>query len=158
DEQISHFTDPQRAFFQAQGYPANFLFRFVYAGPVCDSNTKFASQIASLVDQARAATGRNKVDIVAHSMGAIATRLYLNQGGDKKVKPLVMLGGTNHGALAGAEGPALQAAFGAPAYEGMKELFPIYACRGQTIGGAADVQFTVNGCLTPTGRTVARDE
>jgi triacylglycerol esterase/lipase EstA (alpha/beta hydrolase family) len=157
NDQVSHFTDAQRDFFRARGYPDNFLVRFVYSGATCDGNQQFANQIASLVSSVRASTGEQHVDIVAHSMGAIATRLYLNQGGTSFVKHLAMLGGTNHGALAGVEGVALQTAFGAPAYEGMKELFPIYACQGQTLG-AADIQFAVNGCLTLTGRTVNRDE
>ncbi|HTE52392.1 MAG TPA: hypothetical protein VK698_16185 [Kofleriaceae bacterium] len=158
NDQVSHFTDAQRDFFRARGYPDTHLIRFVFSGATCDSNIAFADQIAGLVAQVRASTGSSKVDIIAHSMGALATRLYIAQGGDHFVDHFVSIAGTNHGALAGVEGIALQLAFGAPAYQGMKELFPIYACAGQTQAGAADVQFTVNGCLTLLGRTVNRDE
>lgn len=157
-EQISHFTDPQRQFFASKGYPASFMYRFVFSGAQCGSNIDFANEISDLVDQALAETGADRVNIVAHSMGALATRLYLYQGGNKKVRRFISLAGANHGGNGAAVAVQLQAAFGYPAYEGGKELYPPYACAGQTSGGAADIQATVNGCLTATGRTAYVDE
>ena len=55
-DQVSHFTDGQRAFFEAQGYPADRLVRFVFSGAQCGSNLAFAAQLASLVSNVRAST------------------------------------------------------------------------------------------------------
>src|SRR5829696_350578 len=62
------------------------------------SNRTTASQIATKVDQIRAATGAAKVDIISHSMGGLSSRYYVkNLGGDLKVDEWVSLGGPNHG-------------------------------------------------------------
>ena len=62
------------------------------------SNATTASQIATKVDQIRAATGAAKVDIISHSMGGLSSRYYVkNLGGDLKVDEWVSLGGPNHG-------------------------------------------------------------
>jgi hypothetical protein len=90
-------------------------------------------------------------------MGALTVRLYLLEGSGE-VDDFVSIGGAHHGSVVAAAAVEWQAKAGAPAYEGAKEMTPPYACQGQASGGAADVQFSVNGCLTPTGRTVERDE
>jgi len=159
DEQASHFTDAQMAYFAAQGYPSDYLYRFVNQGPQCTSNIDFAAQLRDLVAEVRAITGRPRVDIVAHSMGALATRLYLHQGGTRCVRAFVSIAGGNHGSGFAQVGLGWQDMFGGyPAFEGVQEMFPPYACAGQTYGGSADIQATVNGCLTPWGRTVYVDE
>jgi pimeloyl-ACP methyl ester carboxylesterase len=157
-EQVSHFWDPMMGLFASRGYPSAYLNRFVFSGPQCASNIDFAAEISDLADSVLAATGRPRVDVVAHSMGALATRLYILQGGNRNIRDFAMVAGANHGGEGAAPGVFLQSIFGAPAYEGMKEMFPPYACEGQASGGAADIQFELNGCLTPTGRTVWRDE
>jgi len=155
-EQTSHFTDPQRAFFASKGYPENYLFRFVAQGPWCNSAIDNAEQISDFVDMVLAQTGRPRVDMVAHSING--ARLYLLQGGNRKVRDFVSIAGANHGAETAIQALGLRAAFGYPFYEGLKEMYPTYACQGQTLGGAADIQAATNGCLTPTGRTVNMDE
>jgi pimeloyl-ACP methyl ester carboxylesterase len=157
-EQVSHFFDPMKQFFLSYGYETTDLFTFVFSGAQCGSNIDFANEIAQQVRDIRAITGAPRVDIVAHSMGALATRLYLYQGGNQCIRDFAMVGGANHGGQGAADGVFLQSIFGYPAYEGMKEMFPPYACEGQTSGGAADIQALLNGCLTPTGRTVWADE
>ena len=158
-EFVSHFTDAQRQYFLDRGYTEDLLFRFVFQGPQCGSNIDYAYQIAAKVNEVRAATGAEKVTIVGHSMGALATRLYLAWGGTQYVRNHISIGGGNHGSDAAAIWPDAQQQFGGPpAYVGLQEMYPPYACAGQTAGGAADVQLWVNGCLTPTGRTVSQDE
>jgi hypothetical protein len=157
-EQVSHFWDPMMGLFASRGYPSDYLNRFVFSGAPCGSNIDFAAEISDLVDQVRATTGAPRVDVVAHSMGALATRLYIAQGGNRYIRDFAMVAGANHGGEGAAPGEFLQSLFGYPAYEGMKEMYPPYACEGQSSGGSADIQFTVNGCLTPTGRTVTVDE
>jgi pimeloyl-ACP methyl ester carboxylesterase len=155
-EIASHFFDPMMAYFKAHGYTDAELFRYVSAGPQCDSAITQAAQLAALVDQVRATTGARKVDIVAHSFGALMTRLYLSTS-SCKVDDFVSIAGANHGSEIAEVGVEWQSIFGAPAFEGAKQMYPTYACLGETVD-AADIQFAVNGCLTPTGRTHMVDE
>jgi triacylglycerol lipase len=62
------------------------------------SNATTAQQLATKVDQIRAATGAAKVDLISHSMGGLSTRYYVkNLGGGAKVDDFVSLAGPNHG-------------------------------------------------------------
>ena len=142
--------------FKTRGHPDSHLRRFVASGPPCDSTVTQARELGAFVDSVRAATGARTVDVVAHSMGALTTRLFLQNAGDR-VDGFVSIGGANHGSGVAHAGVEWQARFGAPAYEGAKEMAPPYACEGETLQ-AADVQFQLNGCLTAGGRTVAVDE
>jgi triacylglycerol lipase len=158
DAHSATFFDPMKDYFRSIGYPDSYLVSFVNAGPRCDSNDAFAAELADLVQETLAATGKARVDLVAHSMGALAARLYIAEyGGHSFVRDVVSIAGGNHGGLGASQALVLQAQFGAPAYEGMKEMYPPYACHDLSLG-AADVQFELNGCLTTLGRTVARDE
>jgi triacylglycerol esterase/lipase EstA (alpha/beta hydrolase family) len=57
-----------------------------------------AAQLATFVDQVRAATGASKVDIVGHSQGGMMPRYYRKfLGGAAKVGTLVGLAPSNHG-------------------------------------------------------------
>lgn len=156
NEQESGLWLQMVAYFKGRGYPDTHLNRFVASGPPCDSALTQSEELAALVDKVLAATGAPKVDIVAHSMGSLTTRLYLEQSGDR-VDDFVSIGGGNHGSLVAAAGVEWQARFGAPAYEGAKQMSPPYACEGETVQ-AADIQFELNGCLTANGRTTERDE
>ena len=50
------------------------------------------------MDNVLYATGKNKVIIVAHSMGGLVSRYYIkNLGGSNKVDKLIMIGTPNHG-------------------------------------------------------------
>lgn len=63
-------------------------------GPIAAS----AGQLATFVDQVRAATGASKVDIVGHSQGGMMPRYFIkNLGGASKVDKLVGLSPSNHG-------------------------------------------------------------
>jgi triacylglycerol lipase len=62
------------------------------------SNATTASELATRVNQVRAATGAAKVDLISHSMGGLSTRYYTkNLGGAANVDDFVSLGGPNHG-------------------------------------------------------------
>jgi triacylglycerol esterase/lipase EstA (alpha/beta hydrolase family) len=57
-----------------------------------------AHELAAFVDQVRAATGAQKVDLVGHSQGGMMPRYYLKYlGGAEKVHTLVGLSPSNHG-------------------------------------------------------------
>lgn len=62
----------------------------------------------------------------------------------------VSLAGGNHGATVGGVSEVSENVRSDAEYKGNDELFPLYDCEG--------IQFEVNGCLTPTGRTVDVDE
>lgn len=55
-------------------------------------------QLAAKIDQIRAETGKDQVDLVTHSMGGIFARWYIDfAGGASKVSHLVMISSPNHG-------------------------------------------------------------
>jgi triacylglycerol lipase len=64
---------------------------------VCGSNLEHADEIADAVDRLRSQTGTDRVDIVAHSMGGLATRWYMANGpAPSPVRRAVFIG-TPHG-------------------------------------------------------------
>ena len=64
----------------------------------CNSLANNASELRNAIDRITAATGSSEIDIVAHSMGGLDTRAYLDQG-NEKVDHLVMLATPNHGSV-----------------------------------------------------------
>ena len=63
-----------------------------------NSVTTNARELREMIDRVAAATGSAEVDVVAHSMGGLDTRKYLDEG-NEKVKKFVMLGTPNHGSV-----------------------------------------------------------
>lgn len=63
------------------------------------SNVDHAEEIDSLVTQVLTETGATEVDIVAHSMGGLATRWYLNTRPDAPVRRVAFLGTPHRGTL-----------------------------------------------------------
>lgn len=76
-------------------------------------NLDHAAELADSIDGLLARSGAPKVDIVAHSMGGLATRAYLREGG-AKVRRVIFLGTPQRGTL------AAYAAFG----EGRADMLP----------------------------------
>ncbi|MFF0532990.1 esterase/lipase family protein [Nocardia amikacinitolerans] len=63
-------------------------------GPMEESSR----QLAGFVEQVRAATGSEKVDIIGHSQGGTVANRYLKfDGGEGKVDKLITFGATHHG-------------------------------------------------------------
>lgn len=59
---------------------------------------EMANQVGMHVEALCRTTGRQKIDIVAHSLGGLAARHYIKfLGGDKRVRRLVTLGTPHHG-------------------------------------------------------------
>lgn len=144
-------------FFAERGYPDDYLNVFLFSGVTCPPNNDYAAELADYVDGVLAATGRPRVDMIGFSMGAVASRIFIRQGGADLVEDYVSISGASHGSvLAGMVGEAGQAEFGFPSYQGALEVSPPYACEGESTD--ADVQFFLNGCLTADDRTVDEDE
>jgi triacylglycerol lipase len=59
---------------------------------------ELANQVGMHVEAICRASGRQKIDVVAHSLGGLATRHYIKfLGGDKRIRRLVTLGSPHHG-------------------------------------------------------------
>lgn len=85
-----------KAKFLADGWQDVELYAYNYS--FIESNASSAAEIRDQVDNIIKSTGATKVDIVAFSMGSIASRYYLkNLGGTSKVDAWVSLAGPNHG-------------------------------------------------------------
>ena len=88
--------DTMVARFKAAGWTDAQLNRWSYN--TSQSNATTAQEIATRVADIRLATGSDKVDVIAHSMGSLSSRYYLkNLGGDVVVDDWISLGGPNHG-------------------------------------------------------------
>ncbi|MCW6035953.1 hypothetical protein K4A83_06660 [Spirulina subsalsa FACHB-351] len=135
------------AHFQAQGYPSSYLLALDIK-PNDEINITAAEKfiapaIESLLQQA-AQTARQagidppqKVDIIAHSMGAVSTRWYIAKMRPERVRTWIAVAGANYGtnALCPYPGPANQ------------EMCPAFA----TSQSDSFVQIALNGTpSTPT--------
>ena len=63
-------------------------------------NRAHARELADSIDALLARTGEDRLDIVAHSMGGLATRAYLREHGGGKVRRVVFLATPQQGTLA----------------------------------------------------------
>ncbi|MFH1531768.1 MAG: hypothetical protein ABIK09_13665 [Pseudomonadota bacterium] len=81
------------------GWPAEYLFGQTFDS-VVGCNPNHAEAIAASVEMIREVTGRDKVDLLSHSMGALDCRYYIKYlCGYKYVKDVVMLAGANKGSV-----------------------------------------------------------
>jgi triacylglycerol lipase len=83
--------------FEKDGWPKSHLSAYSYN--TSQSNKVDAEkEVKPRVESLLKATGAEKVDIVAHSMGSLNSRWYIKfLGGESKVDEWVSLGGPNHG-------------------------------------------------------------
>jgi len=63
-------------------------------------NRAHARELGDSIDAVLARTGATRLDIVAHSMGGLATRAYLREHGGSKVRRVVFLATPQQGTLA----------------------------------------------------------
>jgi len=88
--------DLTKSRFVADGWESNRLFAYTFSST--KSNASIAQDVATRVNQIKAATGAAKVDIITHSMGGLSSRYYIkNLGGAANVDDWVSLAGPNHG-------------------------------------------------------------
>ncbi len=84
--------------FSAAGYAPGEV--EVFQGSRCIPNEQSAVAVGAAVDSLLARTGQKKVDIIAHSMGALAARWCQKFGECQgKVANLITLSGANHGTI-----------------------------------------------------------
>jgi pimeloyl-ACP methyl ester carboxylesterase len=63
----------------------------------CGSAADHAKQLINIVEEFKASTGSDKINIVAHSKGGLDARVFLNNSGTHDVANLIMIGTPNAG-------------------------------------------------------------
>lgn len=82
----------------AEGWASDRLFALDYPNPRWGCNVDNAEFLRQRIAEIRAATGARRIDLVAHSMGTLSSRYYLERlGGLAEVSTYVTLGGLHHG-------------------------------------------------------------
>lgn len=92
--------EPLRRRFVRAGWPDAELMAVGFEDPV-GSNVDHAREIAAAVDSLKLRTGSATVDVVAHSMGGLATRWYLKDGGAESIRRVVFMATPHRGTLLG---------------------------------------------------------
>jgi triacylglycerol lipase len=82
----------------AAGWPSTHVEAVTFAVPT-GSNRDHADELAAAVDSLRVHAGADRVDIVAHSMGGLATRWYLLTRPDAPVRRVVFIASPHRGTL-----------------------------------------------------------
>ncbi len=90
---------PLRDALFASGWDSTEVRVLEFEDPV-GSNVDHAAELAAAVTALRDRTGSSRVDIVAHSMGGLATRWYLQEGGAAQVRRVVTLASPHRGTWA----------------------------------------------------------
>lgn len=84
------------------GYvPGKTLYAFDYSANACGDYVELASDLAAFIDEVKAVSGYNKVDVVCHSMGGLVARKYVaseEYRGD--IQNLIMISTPNRGSFA----------------------------------------------------------
>ena len=62
-----------------------------------DSIETYAIRLKELIDEVLLRTGKDKADIVAHSMGGLVVREYIDLFGDDKLDTVILIGTPNYG-------------------------------------------------------------
>jgi triacylglycerol lipase len=90
--------DPWISRFETAGLPHDWI--EIFDTDRCEHNTVLGAQLGTWVDELLARTGADKVDLIAHSMGALAARWCIVRGScHDKVANVVTLSGANHGTV-----------------------------------------------------------
>ncbi len=93
-------VEPLRQRFMDAGWPETHVGAVDFEDPF-GSNRSHAREVALAVEILRTRTGTSRVDLVAHSMGGLATRYYLLfEGGQDRVRRAVFLGTPHRGTVA----------------------------------------------------------
>jgi len=81
------------------GWPTSHVATLTFDEPT-GSNVDHADELDTAIATLLAETGASQVDVVAHSMGGLATRWYLMTRSDSPVRRAVFLGSPHRGTLA----------------------------------------------------------
>lgn len=92
----SEALEPLRERFLAAGWSPMAIEVVAFDDPV-GSNHEHAAELDAAVARLRERTGADAVDVVAHSMGGLATRLFLQEGGRDEVRRAVFVATPHRG-------------------------------------------------------------
>ena len=84
------------AAFQAADYILDedlFTFPYDWRRDLLETSDLLTAKVEAILAQ----TGANAVDVVAHSMGGLIARAYVNTTGDPRIRKLIMMGTPSHG-------------------------------------------------------------
>jgi triacylglycerol esterase/lipase EstA (alpha/beta hydrolase family) len=85
-----------RRFLASNGVAA--IYAINYGPPLADIEW-FAEQLHARIEEIRAATGAERVVLLAHSMGGLVARAYLRRSGAARVAKLITIGAPHHGSM-----------------------------------------------------------
>jgi len=85
-----------RRFLASNGVAA--IYAINYGPPLADIEW-FAEQLHTRIEEIRAATGAERVVLLAHSMGGLVARAYLRRSGAARVAKLITIGAPHHGSM-----------------------------------------------------------
>ena len=88
--------EPLKELFVGAGWPADDVAIVEFADPE-GSNVDHAEELAAVVDDLLDRSGAERVDVVAHSMGGLATRYYLQNGGAGTVRRVAFMATPHRG-------------------------------------------------------------
>jgi triacylglycerol esterase/lipase EstA (alpha/beta hydrolase family) len=74
------------------------IYTINYGPPLADIEW-FAEQLHARIEEIRAATGAERLVLVAHSMGGLVARAYLRHFGAAHVEKLITIGAPHHGSM-----------------------------------------------------------
>jgi triacylglycerol lipase len=88
--------EPLKEIFVEAGWPEAAVSVVEFDDPE-GSNIVHAEELGRVVDDLRARTGTSRVDVLAHSMGGLATRYYMQNDGAGKVRRVAFLATPHRG-------------------------------------------------------------
>ena len=88
--------EPLKGLFVAAGWPDSAVAVVEFEDPE-GSNIDHAEEMAAVVEELLARTGSDRVDVLAHSMGGLATRYYMQNGGGGKIRRVAFLATPHRG-------------------------------------------------------------
>ncbi len=89
---------PLRIRLLGMGWPEDAVVSLTFDNPT-GNNVDHAEEVREAVEALRVATGSEQVDVVAHSMGGLATRWYLLRHGSGAVRRVAFLGSPHRGTV-----------------------------------------------------------
>ena len=87
---------PLKKIFVQAGWPDSAVAVVEFEDPE-GSNVLHAEELAAVVEALRAGTGYDRVDVLAHSMGGLATRYYMQHDGAGKLRRVAFLATPHRG-------------------------------------------------------------
>lgn len=85
--------------FKSTYYSITYFDEFGYITSISKTENidSYAIRLNEMINQVKLITGKDRVDIVAHSMGGLVTRRYIQIFGDSNIREIILIGTPNQG-------------------------------------------------------------